>query len=216
MNIHTTDPKFRLSLSRSRWAALGAAVAVSLTGGGLLAASAAGPSAASSTVTIDPCRLIDTREGGEPIGANETVTFSAHGHCGVPASATALVTNVTAVDPTIRGFLTAFPADMPRPATSTLNWETGTTQIANQATIKLSADGKFSVFNLTGDTDLVVDVFGYLMPASAGATGATGARAFREHLEHPAHPERPAREGSTRRTRAAGPGGAAGHSRCSR
>jgi hypothetical protein len=174
----------RRALSRARWAALGAAVAVSLGGGGLLAASAAGPSAASSTVTVDPCRLVDTRQDGDPIGAHETVTFSARDLCAVPATATALVANVTAVDPSAVGYLTVFPADVPRPQTSTVNWEAGTTAVANQATIALSSDGKFSVFNMAGDVDLVVDISGYLVPASSGkgdkgdkgATGDTGAR----------------------------------------
>ena len=49
------------SVMRSRWAAIGAAVAVSLGGGGVFLASAA-PSAPSSVVTIDPVRILDTRD----------------------------------------------------------------------------------------------------------------------------------------------------------
>src|SRR6476469_6756476 len=50
----------RSPLWRSRWAAIGAAVAVSIGGGGLFVANAAsGPT--SSVVTIDPVRILDTR-----------------------------------------------------------------------------------------------------------------------------------------------------------
>ena len=49
------------SIRRSRWAAIGAAIAVSLGGGGVFLAGAA-PSAPSSVVTIDPVRVLDTRD----------------------------------------------------------------------------------------------------------------------------------------------------------
>lgn len=74
----------RRRLSRSPWAAVGVAVAVSVGGGGLLTASAApATDDPSSTVTIVPCRLLDTRQStGErtaPIGDGETVTLQAFG-----------------------------------------------------------------------------------------------------------------------------------------
>jgi hypothetical protein len=47
-------------LMRCRWAAIGAAVAVSLAGGGVFIAIAA-TSAPSSVVTIEPVRVLDTR-----------------------------------------------------------------------------------------------------------------------------------------------------------
>ncbi|MGD9702249.1 MAG: hypothetical protein AB7Q42_13745 [Acidimicrobiia bacterium] len=149
-------------------------MAVVLGGGGLYTAHAAGSSAASSIVTVDPCRLVDTREAGERLGESDTATFTAHGTCGVPASATAVLVNVTIVNPTAPGFLTAFPAHLPRPATSTLNWDEGTVALTNQAMVGLSVDGRFSVYNLAGDADVVIDVSGYLAPAAAGGQGAKG------------------------------------------
>jgi hypothetical protein len=47
------------SLARTRWAAIGAAVAVSLGGGTLLVANAASPGVGFKSIT--PCRLLDTR-----------------------------------------------------------------------------------------------------------------------------------------------------------
>ena len=109
------------------------------------------------------------------MSANDTITFTARGFCGVPALATAIIANVTIVDPSTSGFLTTFAADVPRPTTSTLNWDAGTTALANQATISLSSAGKFSVYNLTGTADVVIDVSGYMVPASPGSKGDTGA-----------------------------------------
>ena len=55
----------RRSGGRSRWVAGGAVTALLLVSGGLLSASAAGSSKASSLVPIQPCRLLDTRAGSD-------------------------------------------------------------------------------------------------------------------------------------------------------
>jgi len=52
----------RNSLRRSRWAAIGAALAVTFGGGGLIAVSAAS-SPPSSVITVDSVRVLDTRTG---------------------------------------------------------------------------------------------------------------------------------------------------------
>ncbi len=59
-----------MSLARSRWAAFGAAVAVSAGAGGIGLVQASG--GAESTVTpVAPCRLVDTRSPGT-IGVRST------------------------------------------------------------------------------------------------------------------------------------------------
>lgn len=180
---HLDSGSERRRVSRSRWAAVGAAVAVSLAGGGLLTASAAPASTgdASSTVPIVPCRLLDTRmstgERTAPLGDDETLTvnvFDTNGDCTIPGTATALIANVTAVNPSESGYLTVFPAGTQRPATSTLNWTADDGAIPNQVTTKLSSDGSFAVYNFTGSVDVIVDVAAYLVPAS-GTNGTTGA-----------------------------------------
>ncbi len=180
-------------MSRSRWAAVGAAVAVSVGGGGLLTASAA-PSPggeASSTVAIVPCRFLDTRSStGErttPIGDGETVTldaFGTHGGCTIPVDAMALVANVTTVNQSAGGYLSMFPAGAERPTISVLNWSAGDGATGNEVTMKLSTAGSFSVFNFAGTADVVIDVVAYLVPASSGTgpkgdTGDTGVQASR-------------------------------------
>ena len=50
------------SLTRSRWAAIGAAVAVTLGGGGLIGVSASGVGDSAALVAVDPVRILDTRQ----------------------------------------------------------------------------------------------------------------------------------------------------------
>ena len=50
-----------MSLLRTRWSAVGAAVAVTLGAGGIGLVSATFPSDATTFVPITPCRLFDTR-----------------------------------------------------------------------------------------------------------------------------------------------------------
>ena len=181
--MRTTSTSHRTSrgtLRGSRWAALGAAVAVTLGGGGLFVASAATTQGeASSIVSIVPCRFLDTRlataERTTAVGAAETISLpahGAHGSCTIPEAATALVANVTAVNQSSSGFLTVFPSDAAQPTSSSLNWS-GDGATANEVTAKLSATGVFSVYNDSGSTDIVIDVVGYLVPASSG-DGPTG------------------------------------------
>src|SRR5687768_1606148 len=96
------------SMSRSRWAALGAAVAVTVGSGGLMPASASVDTGDKPVlVSITPCRLADTRPAPDNVGArngalnaNETYTFmvrGTNGLCTIPADAVAVVVNVAAV-----------------------------------------------------------------------------------------------------------------------
>ncbi|MFK7919550.1 MAG: DUF5074 domain-containing protein [Ilumatobacter sp.] len=152
---------------------------------------ASGSTAASETVFVPvaPCRLVDTRPGdlnvgpvAVQIGAGQDATFTAWGTgdanslCDIPATATAIATNTTAVRPTARTFVTLYPADVANPGTSNLNVTAGATPTPNAANVPLSSDGKFNVFNNAGSVDIIVDVNGYFQPSTAiGATGPAGA-----------------------------------------
>ena len=60
----------KIDVWRSRWAAAGAALAITFGGGGLFAAHATGnPSDASVLVPMAPVRVLDTREAASPIHA---------------------------------------------------------------------------------------------------------------------------------------------------
>ena len=72
----------------------------------------------------------------------------------------AVVLNVTAVGPTKASHLTVWPSGTARPATSNLNFVPGQT-VANRVMVPVGANGKVSIYNLTGTVNVVVDVTGY-------------------------------------------------------
>lgn len=159
---------------RIRWAAIGAAVAVSLGAGGIGITQAALSSGVRSVfVAITPCRLTDTRPASQvgpkssPIGPNETytvTTFGKNGKCtGIPTDATALSLNVTAIGATQSTFLTVWPAGTTRPDASSLNPVPGAGPTPNAVVSDLSADGRLSVFNRQGSVDVIIDVNGYFV-----------------------------------------------------
>ncbi len=127
---------------------------------------------------VQPYRLVDTRPNsgqfgqGNTLTAGRTITFQAApsgiAPNNVPDDATAVVLNITAVNPSSVGYLTAFAAGQTVPFISTVNFIAGQT-VANQATVALGnlGDhdyGNVTIYNFTGSTDVVVDVQGYYTP----------------------------------------------------
>ena len=167
------------TLARSRWAAIGAAVAVSLGAGGVGLIAHAASSAPSSFVSITPCRLFDTR-ASEPVGdrstpltANETFVrqvTGTNGNCAIPAGATAINYNLT-IPNGLDGYLTLYPADAARPNASSINPVTGEGVKVNGGTVGLSAAGAVALYSLQGPLDAILDITGYFVPAGAGPAG---------------------------------------------
>ena len=121
-------------------------------------------------VPITPCRLFDTRPSTQvgprstPLGNGETYNqpvVGTNGNCIIPAAATAIAMNITTVNGTIGSFLTLWPADAMRPTASNLNWVAGAPPTPNKVDVKLSADGKVSIYNLTGTVDVIADIVGF-------------------------------------------------------
>lgn len=118
--------------------------------------------------SLPPCRLVDTRRvavplGGPALAGGGTRRFDLAGVCGVPATATALSLNVTIVNPSVSGFLTAYGAGLAvRPNTSTLNFKPGRTR-ANNAVLAVSSDqlASLDIYLSGGVADVVLDVTGY-------------------------------------------------------
>lgn len=181
---------------RLRWAALGAVVTLAAGGTTIGVVRAAGGSTTSAFVPITPCRLLDTRPGADnvgpratPIGSGEIYTLAARGtvgNCTIPADATGLVVNTTAVGPTAASFLTVFPGGAPRPLAASLNTVAGGAPTPNLVTVSIGDTGAISIYNHAGTVDVVGDVTGWFVPSPvgagpagpagpAGATGATGA-----------------------------------------
>lgn len=175
-NRHTTGTDERRSgvvgLLRTRWAAVGAAVAVSIGGGGIGLVHATVDSGERPVlVPLDePCRLTDTRPDTQvgprntPIGADETYTIDAWGlvgECDLTAEATALATNVTAVNATQQTNLRFFGGTGPVPNAANMNPGPGQPPAPNAVTVDLDDAGQFSVFNKFGTVDVVIDVIGH-------------------------------------------------------
>jgi hypothetical protein len=166
-------PRPRRAVSRSRWAAIGAAVAVSIGAGGIGLTHAISTNGGNVFVPITPCRLFDTRTGtvnvgprATPLGAAETYVQQVtgnNGQCvGIPADATGIAMNVTAVDATAAGYLTLFPADLGSvPNASNLNWIPGAPPTPNKVDVKLSPTGAIKLFNSAGTVNVLADVVGY-------------------------------------------------------
>ncbi len=124
---------------------------------------ATSPPAAAGFVVLSACRGIDTRGADGPaLAPGETRLLRLAGLCGVPANATAVSLNVTALA-SREGYIVFYPSDQSQPGTSTLNFRAGAVR-ANNAIVLLATDGSggANVANVsTGDTHVVVDVNGY-------------------------------------------------------
>ena len=141
---------------------------------------------------LSPARILDTRCnenmsaqgcGGEnlpsqnssvpPPSPNSTITFYATGVGGVPSSGVAAVvldlTAVSLVTNPPGDYLTAYPAGQTRPTASNLNLEPGEI-LSNRVIVPVSSTGQVSVYNYSGDLQLVVDVSGWFANSSPSST----------------------------------------------
>ena len=160
---------------RARWSAIGAALAIIAGLGGLTWAGAANEQVTASTVSIAPCRIMDTRPAPEtvgprstPLGSGTTHTIQvrgANGNCRIPQSAASVLVNVTVVGPQAAGFITVFPAGVTRPTASNLNYVAGQNPVPNLVNAALGATGQLSFFASGGPVNLIADITGYTTAA---------------------------------------------------
>jgi hypothetical protein len=94
--------------------------------------------------------------GRRPAGSVTEVKVTGRG--GVPNTAKAVSVNLTAANPTKRGFLALFPCGVAVPAASTLNYQPGV-NLANAAITKVGTGGKICVYTKE-PVDLIIDVNG--------------------------------------------------------
>jgi hypothetical protein len=146
----------------------------------------------SSTVTVEPTRILDTRtmvglDGPPAPGTSETLqvtgivpTQPSGGAAAVdaevvPVGATAVILNATVVGPVTKGFLSVRPGDATGiPATSNINWDAGGANIANSVTVQLPPSGDVDVFVNGTVAHVLIDVAGYMVPATSGPAGPEG------------------------------------------
>jgi hypothetical protein len=171
---------------RSRWAAVGAAVAVSLGAGGLFVAQAAPGPSESTIVTVTPERVLDTRDPNNlglagpftsPVAQKLQVTGSIPTATGtktvVPTGATGVLLNVTPVNMTANGFISIRPGDATGAATtSSLNFTTGVAGVVpNAVQVAMPTAGPnagkiditYDAYGQAGPTtDILIDIVGYM------------------------------------------------------
>lgn len=116
-------------------------------------------------IAITPKRAIDSRAFGLGIkggGASQYIGVIGW-MSGFPFEFGAVVANVTVTNTTANGYLTVFPAGQVPPTGSNLNWVAGETR-ANMTMSGMNPDGFLQAFNSAGDTDWIIDVFGWYTP----------------------------------------------------
>jgi len=169
----------RQALMRTRWSAIGAAVAVTLGAGGLgMAQAALDTGDRPVTVTIEPVRILDTRTNLGLSGrfADATprdlqvsgaiaITPGSGGLTNlIPPDAIGVLVNATVVSPTHDGFLSLRPQGAAgEPTTSTVNFTPGSIE-PNAATVDLN-DGQIQIWLETssdsGAAHVLIDLVGY-------------------------------------------------------
>ena len=170
---------------RIRWAAIGAAIAVTIGTGGLIGVNAAQTDQSSTFVPVTPTRILDTRSstkigdltdgtttelqvtGSIKTSANETKVV-------VPTGSTAVSANVTVVageTGPYDGYVTVYPCDVKRPDASSLNFVNAQT-IPNAVSVPLSANGKVCIF-VYGKAHILFDVVGYYSTTSISDLNAS-------------------------------------------
>jgi hypothetical protein len=187
----------RLGCLRTRWAAIGAAVAVTLGAGGLGIVRAASPTP-SVLIAIDPVRVLDTRvpvglDGPSVAGVSRTLdvtgtipVVAAGGQIAdaapVPDGASGIVANVTVVSPTSIGWVAVRPGDASGvPTTSTINITSPGSVVPNSVTVAIPTAGPNAGsvdLYFHGDpgatAHLLLDIVGYYLPASGSGSGGGG------------------------------------------
>jgi hypothetical protein len=108
---------------------------------------------------VKPKRIIDTRQSGVRIPAGGTIEVKVTDIAGVPSTATAVVLNVTATDTQGSGYLTVYPASVPLPPSSNVNY-VANQSIPNVVVSGVSPDGRVKIYSYA-ETHVIVDVAGW-------------------------------------------------------
>lgn len=139
----------------------------------------AAPTVSQTTfVPITPCRIADTRSGGGPIANGAVRTFNVQGTsgfapqggksggCGIPTTASGVVTNVTTTGATAHGgFLTGYPAGSPEPLSNFATYLAGITTTVNPTfALAGGTNHSLSIRAHGSSVQVIIDVTGYYSP----------------------------------------------------
>lgn len=148
---------------------------------GSAASSSTPPSPTGAFAPVTPSRLVDTRSGtgarSGVIPARGTLPFTVLGAGPVPSSGvSAVVVNLTVTDTAAAGFVAGFATGGSLPWVSNVNYGKGQTT-SNVAVLPVSASGSVS-FYASAQTDLIVDVAGYIVGPSGSTVASTAAGTY--------------------------------------
>jgi hypothetical protein len=120
-------------------------------------------------IAATQCRVADTRNPNGPFGgpfmsAGSTRSFAIpNSACGIPSTAQAYSLNVTVAPKAKLAYLTMFPCGQAQPFVSTLNSD-GRVKAA-AAIVPAGTNGAVCIY-VTDDTDVILDINGYFVPAT--------------------------------------------------
>jgi hypothetical protein len=135
--------------------------------GGLTVGAVATPTAPASAAVsaVVPARVLDTRSGiggvVGPVGAGNVVRVAVP--AALAAGATSVALNLTATDASDQGYVTAWPCDEAKPATSNLNYVPGRS-VPNMAIVRLGQTGAsrgLVCLEASTPVQLIADVMGW-------------------------------------------------------
>ncbi len=125
---------------------------------------------ASLFYAVAPCRIIDTRGPGGPLGGpalepsgRPDRIFTVTGSCAVPPEATSLSVNMTVTNAAAAGSLQVYQGDGSPGAAEAISFPAGPSR-ANNALVRLATDGSGTIRvrnNSPGTVDFILDVGGY-------------------------------------------------------
>lgn len=127
-------------------------------------------------VSVTPCRIVDTRNGGTPLNSGTVRSYwvtgalgfgpqgGKSGGCGIPVRAKAITGSFTAVNPGGGGYIRAWAAGGSEPQATLLNYAGVSTGTGVTVEIRSGQGVGLTVKNYGGPTDLVIDVTGYYIP----------------------------------------------------
>jgi hypothetical protein len=120
--------------------------------------------------TLAPCRLVDTRDpvgtfGGPALAHGQARTFAFAGRCGIPATAVALVLNLTVSTSTASGAVKAYASNLGGPPSAAAHVFRTQVVRATNAMLGTGPNAGLTFYadldGGTGSVDFIVDVAGY-------------------------------------------------------
>jgi hypothetical protein len=117
---------------------------------------------------VNPFRALgSSSQGASFVAGTVTPVTVSGGMTTVPASASAVVVNVTAIG-NASSYLTAYPAGTTRPLAASLNFGPGQI-ISNRSVVGVGTGGQIDIYNYAGDATVDVDVDGYYSGGDDGS-----------------------------------------------